>query len=123
MSHVYSSLDPKPSLSDLSSDIESIPYVAKTSRRFSFVNVAFFAFLSIGWVLYFFKPQQVRSSSPPPASYARPSLTPLPPEVFEVRKQTFNRDDRYIGFNNEVNHNWDHLVAGKLFLASNEKLK
>lgn len=118
MAHVYSSLEAKSSLSDSSSDIESIPYPpAKTTRRFSFVNVFLFALLSVGWILYFLKPQQVGSSSPPPASYARPSLTPLPSEVFEVRKQTFNRDNRYIGFNNEVNHNWDHLVAG-LYLLS-----
>jgi hypothetical protein len=121
MSHVYSSLEAKSSLSDLSSDIESVRYPAKPKRPFSFVNVALFALLSIGWVLYFLKPQQIGISSPPLASYARPSLTPLPSEVFEVRKQTFNRDDRYIGFSNEVNHNWDHLVAGKYLFDSQIK--
>lgn len=40
--------------------------------------------------------------------------TPIPKAVFNPVKKVFNRDERYIGWNDEVNQNWDRLVAGTL---------
>lgn len=38
--------------------------------------------------------------------------TPIPKGVFSPVKKVFNRDERYIGWSDEVNRNWDALVAG-----------
>lgn len=38
--------------------------------------------------------------------------TPIPKEVFNPVKKIFHRDERYIGWSDEVNRNWDTLVAG-----------
>lgn len=39
--------------------------------------------------------------------------TPIPKDVFKPVKKVFHRDERYVGWNDEVNRNWDRLVAGK----------
>ncbi|GIZ43943.1 hypothetical protein CKM354_000715200 [Cercospora kikuchii] len=38
--------------------------------------------------------------------------TPIPKDVFKPVKKVFHRDERYVGWNDEVNRNWDRLVAG-----------
>ncbi|KKY18661.1 hypothetical protein UCDDS831_g05943 [Diplodia seriata] len=37
--------------------------------------------------------------------------TPIPKEVFKPVKRVFEKDERYIGDGQDVNHNWDKLVA------------
>jgi hypothetical protein len=109
--------------SDVHLDTESSPFLPleeskvasasrpRASRRYclAILRIAFFIILSAGWVLYLVS----RFHAPIIPSYARPPNTPLPSEVFEVRKKTFFRDQRYIGYSDESNRNWNHLVAGK----------